>query len=133
METVQHEEQQCYFCNIPGIDEILYIVTANFKVKQPPAIVFEAEHCPTDAPGKITAVNNSIDDRCSLQNVEPNVASGRSTNEDIIELCHRGIQFDDDNKPAPENVWAPLQQSTTVGEFITSHNSSLLCNRNCDG
>ncbi len=110
METVHHKQQRCYFCNIPSIDQILYIVTANFKVEQPPAIVFEAERRPTNAPGEITAVNNSNDNWRSLQNVEPNVASSRSTNEDIIELCHPGIQVDDDNEPAPENAWA-LPQS----------------------
>ncbi len=129
IETVRHKQQRCYFCNIPGINQILYIVTANFKVEQPPAIVFEAERRPTDAPGEITKANNSIDNRRSLQNVEQNVASGRSTNEDIIELRRLGIQVDDDNKPAPENVWAPPQQSTTVGEFFTP----TICPRRATG
>ncbi len=119
METVCHKQQRCYFFNVPGIDQIRYIVTANFKVKQPPAIIFEAEHRSTNAPGEITEANKSIDNQCSLQNVEQNVVTGQSTNEDINELRLRGIEVDDDNEPEPENAWAPLQQSTTVEKFTT--------------
>lgn len=48
IETVPHNEQQCFFCNVSRINQILYIVMANFKVKQSPAIIIEAECHPTD-------------------------------------------------------------------------------------
>ncbi len=92
---------------------------ANFQFKKPPAIIFEAKHRPTDAPGEITEANNSINSQHSLQNVQHNVAIGWLTNEDINDFCCCGINVDDDNEPVPENIWAPLQQSKTVGEFIT--------------
>ncbi len=114
-ETVHHKEQQCYFCNVPGINHILQI-TSKSKIT---CHHFEAKHHQRNAPGEITEAKNSIDNWQSLQNVDQNVVFGQSTNEDIIGLCHHGIQVNNNNELAPENAWVPLQQSTTVGKFFT--------------
>ncbi len=38
--------------------------------------------------------------------------------EDIAELCCQGFEVDNDNKPAPENVWQPLSTQQPIGYWI---------------
>ena len=102
--VVRHIQQRCYFCNVPGIDHVLHIVTSNFKVEQPPAIIFEAKRQATDLPGAITPSNAEDENCCSLNNMEQNVSSRRTASKDIADLRRRGITVDDDNEPGPGNI-----------------------------
>ncbi len=89
---------------------------ANFKVEQPPAIIFEAKRCATDFPGAITQSNAEDENCCSLNNMEQNVSSRRTASKDIAELHCQGILVNDDNEPAPENVWSPPPEQSSIGE-----------------
>lgn len=66
-ETVHHIEQWCYFCNISGFGQVHKIVLHHFKVNQPPAVILEAEHCPTDAQGEVPVDNISFENQQYFQ------------------------------------------------------------------
>ncbi|KAL7471152.1 hypothetical protein ACHAXS_011440 [Conticribra weissflogii] len=109
---VNHKEQRCYFVNVEGIGAILHIVVKNFRVDQPPAVIFEAERQTADPPVEAAAAssrNEAEEIRRSQQNVSANVAP----REEIAELRRRGIEVDDDNEPAPENAWSPPSPFST--------------------
>ncbi len=99
-EVVRHLRQHYYFCNS--------IAT----------VIFEAKRHATDLPGAITQSNAEDENCCSLNNVEQNVSARGTTSKDIAELYCQGILVDDDNEPAPENVWAPPPKQLNVGEWI---------------
>ncbi len=40
-----------------------------------------------------------------------------TVSEDIAEFCCQGITVDDDNKPSPENAWAPPPAQPDVGGY----------------
>ncbi len=92
-EVVCHLQQHCYFCYVPDIDHILHIITANFKVEQPPGIIFDAECRATDLTGAITPSNTKDENCCSLNNMEQNVPASKTATEDIAELCCQGRQL----------------------------------------
>jgi hypothetical protein len=101
---VHKRGQDCYLVCIAEIDNgrEFYIVKRNFKVDQPPPSPFESKV--RQQPEPTPAANNT--ERGSKRNAVPNV-DGRSRNltrEEIEELRQQGIEVDDDNEPAPENV-----------------------------
>ena len=102
------KDQSCYVVRIMEIDDStqFFIVKKNFKVEQAPVTPFESEapQPPTLPPIQVPAVNDA--ERSSVRNVVSNI-EGRmrvETTEDIADLRHQGIEVDDDNEPAPENV-----------------------------
>ncbi len=126
-ETVWHKEQWCYFCTVSSVNEGLYIVTANFKVENPPVIVLKAGNYPNDAPWEITEANNPINSRCTIQNAEQNVASNHLSNKDI-ELCHHGTGVENDNMPVLI-MHGHYCCNLSVGKYITTTN----CPQNATG
>ncbi len=97
-EVVRHLRQHYYFCNS--------IAT----------VIFEAKRHATDLPGAITQSNAEDENCCSLNNMEQNVSSRRTASKDIAELHCQGILVNDDNEPAPENVWSPPPEQSSIGE-----------------
>jgi hypothetical protein len=101
---VYKRDQDCYLVCIAEIDDgrEFYIVKRNFKVDQPPPSPFESKA--RQQPEPTPAANNT--ERGSERNAVLNV-DGRSRNltrGEIEELRQQGIEVDDDNKLAPENV-----------------------------
>ncbi len=92
--------------------------TANFKIEQPPAIIFEDKCGVTGLPGTITPSNSEDENYCSLNNVEQNVSASKTASKDIAELHIQGIMVEDDSEPAPENGWAPPPTQLNDGEWI---------------
>ncbi len=45
---VNRRDQRCYFVNVAGIDHVLHIVTKNFHVDVPHAVIFDAERQQTN-------------------------------------------------------------------------------------
>ncbi|KAL7473681.1 hypothetical protein ACHAXS_014180 [Conticribra weissflogii] len=118
-EVVCRQEQRCYYCTVPGIDNVLHIVAKHFKVEQPPVINFEEERPPADILPAGSAVAPSLSDeveesRRSLQDVERTVSSRHASAEDVAELRSRGIEVYDDDEPAPENSRA----QSSAGEWF---------------
>ncbi len=104
MRHVYKRDQDCYLVCIAEIDNgrEFYIVKRNFKVDQPPPCPFESKA--RQQPEPTPAANNTELGR--ERNAVPNI-DGRSRNltrEEIEELRQQGIQVNDDNESAPENV-----------------------------
>jgi hypothetical protein len=105
---VNRKEQWCYIVRIPEIDDgtEFHIVKFNFSVTRAPEMPF---------PGKqnrgprlrrhqqlAAAVAAEADPlRIADRDVVPNVGDDGV---DVDDLRHQGIEVDDDNKPAPENL-----------------------------
>ncbi len=52
------------------------------------------------------------------ENIEANINTRSTAAEEIAELCQQGIEVDNDNKPAPENMWQPPLMQQPNGNWI---------------
>ena len=70
-------------------------------------------HVPTESEGERVRVAAL---RLDTRDVEPNVSDAGLEN--VVQLWHEGIEVNDDNQPAPENVQTATPPSTlfSVGE-----------------
>ncbi len=101
MARVNRRDQWCYVVNVDGISHMLHIVTKNFHVNVPPAIVFDTERQQINATIPPQAVDNN--ELCSLQeNVKANVNTQLMAAKEIAELCFQGIEVDNNNVPTQQ-------------------------------
>ncbi len=118
---IRKKDQKCYVVRIMELDDgtEFFVAKRNFKVEQPPATPFESEMPQLPAPPIPGAAvpNANAGKRSSNRNVVTNI-EGRmriETREDIAELRHQGIEVNDDNEPAPENVPEPYEAPLPPG------------------
>ncbi len=105
------KNQKFYLVRIPEIDDgtQFYVVKKNFKVDQAAPIPFKSERPTTTTlpPGRPTgapAISIERDSTCNVVNNIEGHMSHNLSSEEIKELWQQGIEVDDDNEPAPENV-----------------------------
>ncbi|KAL7483912.1 hypothetical protein ACHAW6_010478 [Cyclotella cf. meneghiniana] len=98
-------DQLCYKCQSLEIDNntVLHVVCSNFKVE-----TYSTSPVVSPAAHNVTDQSLLVDD-----DVTSNVCR-----QEIAYLHQQGIEVDEDNEPAPENVMPPPQATTAVGEWI---------------
>ena len=103
----------------PKTDEtVFHIFCGNFKFEEAPSTTFKYEIV---AMSVVAAHQDLERDQntalCeSIADVAPNFGG---LLQEIVEICHQGIELDDGNKPSPENAQPSATETQTIGQWET--------------
>ncbi len=124
---VNKRDQRCYFVNIEGIDHVLHMVTKLFCINVPPSIIFDAEQQQVIASNPAQNEENQLLHRAQA-NIDATITARGTTAEEILKLRCQGIEVDNDNEPAPKNLWQPSPTQQPHGTWIVP----TICPRRAD-
>ena len=116
---VNQKDQLCYECRIPEINRtVFHICCGKLKIEEAPSTTFEYEiilmAVVADHQDREREQSTAL--RESVVGVTPNIGG---LLQEIAEICHQGIEVDDDKEPAPDNAQPSAPSTQTIGQWVT--------------